>query len=62
MREQPIQQLDQRIRQLNLELEGVAGAVLREVDPQRYAEKHAELQQAVRDYYQLLYGDSVSMP
>ena len=62
MDEQHIHQLDLRIRQLNLELEGVVGAVMREVDPQRYAETQAELQQAIREYYQLFYGDSVSMP
>ena len=62
MQEQHIQELDRRIRQLNQELDGVSGAVLREVDAPRYAEKQAELQCAVREYYQLLFGDSVSMP
>lgn len=59
---QRLEALDRRIRQLNRDLEGVAGAVLREVDAQRHADTQAALQQAVREYYQLLFGDSVSIP
>ena len=61
-RDEQIRALDQRIRELNSQLEGVPGAVLREVDAQAWAEKQAELQAAMREYYQLFYGDSVSMP
>jgi hypothetical protein len=61
-KEEEIRVLDQRIRELNAELQGVPGAVLREVDAQAWADKQAELQAAMREYYQLFYGDSVSMP
>lgn len=61
-REEQIRALDQRIRELNAELEGVPGAVLREVDAGLWEAKQAELQAAMREYYQLFYGDSVSMP
>lgn len=61
-REQQIRALDQRIRELNGALQGVSGAVLREVDASAWEAKQAELQAAMREYYRLFYGDSVSMP
>jgi hypothetical protein len=61
-RDEQIRALDQRIRELNAELEGVPGAVLREVDMQAWTDKQAALQAAMREYYRLFYGDSVSMP
>ena len=54
--------LDETIRGLRADLDGVKGAVLREVDPQKYENKQQALQDAMREYYQLLYGDRVSMP
>lgn len=57
-----IQNLDETIRRLRSELDGVQGAVLHEVDAKAYQRKQAELQAAMREYYQTLYGDRVSMP
>jgi hypothetical protein len=61
-RDEKIRVLDQRIRALNAELEGVPGAVLREVDAQAWHDRQAALQAAMWEYYRLFYGDSVSMP
>ncbi len=58
----PIHNLDEIIRRLQTELDGVQGAVLREVNADAYQRKQAELQAAMREYYQTLYGDRVSMP
>ena len=58
----PVKKLDERIRRLRAELEGLRGAVLRETDLPAYQQKQQELQDAMRDYYNTLYGDRVSMP
>ena len=58
----PVTELDERIRRLRAETSGVQGAVLKEADPQSYASKIAELNAAMREFYQTFYGDRVSMP
>jgi hypothetical protein len=57
-----ISELDECIRRLRAETSGVQGAVLKEADPQTYAQKLTALEAAMREYYQALYGDQVSMP
>lgn len=58
----PVTELDERIRRLRGETSGVRGAVLKEADPQAYARMSAELDDAMREFYQTFYGDRVSMP
>ena len=62
MKTDSIHNLDETIRRLRAELDGVQGAVLREIDAEAYQQKQAELQAAMREYYQTFYGDRVSMP
>jgi hypothetical protein len=57
-----VSELDERIRHLRAETSGVQGAVLKEADPQAYARKTSELDDAMREFYQTFYGDRVSMP
>ena len=57
-----VSELDERIRRLRAETSAVQGAVLKEADPQAYARKSAELNAAMREFYQTFYGDRVSMP
>jgi len=59
---QTLTDLDQRIRKLRQQTQGLEGAVLEKSDPKRYAEACAELKTAMREHYLLLYGNSVSMP
>jgi len=62
MTTQTLTELDQQIRQLRQQTQGLEGAVLEKSDPQRYAAVTAELEAAMREHYLLLYGNSVSMP
>ena len=57
-----VNDLDERIRSLRADLDGVRGAVLREIDKGAYQRKQRELEAAMREYYQTFYGDRVSMP
>ena len=62
MSTESLTELDQRIRQLRQQTQGLQGAVLEKSDPQRFAEVTAELEAAMHEHYLLLYGNSVLMP
>ena len=57
-----VNELDEKIRNLRADLDGVRGAVLRETNMEAYQQKQRELDVAMREYYQTFYGDRVSMP
>jgi hypothetical protein len=57
-----INELDEKIRLLRSELDGVRGAVLRQTDPVAYQRKEQEMKTAMHEYYSMFYGNRVSMP
>lgn len=62
MTQTAINDLDEKIRLLRSELDGVRGAVLRQTDPVVYWQKEQQLKAAMHEYYSMFYGDRVSMP